>query len=80
MICSSVNRFRFVVSSPPSFYRKTHSRSGPFYGGEVKVVDRSSTLIGPSSAACTTVRGGRIPPILKPPKGKLRKSLCLWTC
>ena len=32
---SSVNRFRFMVSSPPSFYRKTHSRSGPFFGGEV---------------------------------------------
>ena len=35
MICSSVNRFRFRVSSPPLLYRKTHSRCGPFYGGEV---------------------------------------------
>ncbi len=35
MICSSVNHFRFMVSSPPLLYRKTHSRSGPFYGGEV---------------------------------------------
>ena len=35
MICSSVNRFRFKRSSPWSFFRKTHSRSGPFYGGKV---------------------------------------------
>ncbi len=35
MICSSLNRFRFLVSPPGSFYPKTHSRSGPFYGGKV---------------------------------------------
>ena len=29
----SVNRFRLMVSSPPLFCRKTHSRSGPFFGG-----------------------------------------------
>src|SRR5215831_9329966 len=36
MICSSVNRFRFMVSLPSSFYLKTHSRGGPIYGGKVK--------------------------------------------
>ena len=29
----TVNRFRFMLSSPWSFFRKTPARSGPFYGG-----------------------------------------------
>ena len=42
MICSSLNCFRFMLSSPWSFYRKTHSRSGPFYGGKVTFGEREN--------------------------------------
>ena len=49
MIYSSLNRFRFMVSPPGSFYLKTHSRSGPLFGDKV-----TGTFVLVADAACTS--------------------------
>ena len=36
MVCSSVNRFRFLVNSPPLYYRNTHPGVDRFMGGGQK--------------------------------------------
>ena len=62
------NRHGFVVSPPGSFCRKTHSRSGPFYGGKVSEARRrgsqrrecaapGSDSTSRTSSACRAIPG-----------------------
>ena len=56
MICSSVNRFRFLVNSPPLYYRKTHPGVDRFMGGGQNP-NFQSIIINDTDVGCP--QGGR---------------------